>query len=193
MPFRKTYDNLEKALLHPQRVRRLKLWLDQPEIPAAWGPGLLRLPHLRHLHIQGVGGNYEMIKPDILPTEIGQLTRLRHLTILNICIHEPPPWLTNLQQLRSLMIRGTDITAFPPMVTQLPRLRTLRIENSRVMELKTSLLDLPKLRHLGLRDTWVTTADPALMPKRLREIAFSNPNRSLEGKELKRYLRGEVR
>lgn len=166
----KTWRTLPEAGKHARRVR--SLWLMHDDDLAPHGPEFARLRHLRYLHLQGP---VDESKPFALPAEIGQLTELRELLLLNHPLREVPAWLFDLPRLRYLMIRGTDITELPAAVARLRHLAVLRLENCQLplSSLPASLRQLTALRQLSLRDTRIVYLPVEHLPPGLQRLDLS--------------------
>jgi Leucine-rich repeat (LRR) protein len=136
------------------------------------GNSFLKLTNLSELFIQGHTSIF-YDKEFVLPEEIGNLTGLKKLSLLNLPIAEFPIWITNLKDLEYLMIRGTDLVMLPGSIRQLTKLKTLRIENCPLATLPIELSELTRLKQLGLSDTKVTALDKYSLPHSLRRISLA--------------------
>jgi len=133
------------------------------------GQAFRKLENLRELSIQGDVSIFSDEEFD-LPEEIGQLTKIEKLTLLNLPIKDFPHWTLNLKRLKYLMIRGTDLQILPSSIKQLSELTTLRIENCPLTALPTDLKEMKKLKNLGLSDTKLTIVNNETLPASLRKI-----------------------
>jgi hypothetical protein len=107
-----TFNSLEETTRNPGRCKKLNLLFVKMDFADA-GPRLLALKNLRELFIQG---DHSIFDNDefTVPPEIGELTKLRRLSLLNVPLRTWPTWILKLRVLEYLMIRGTDIDSIPP-------------------------------------------------------------------------------
>jgi len=162
------FTSLDEAVKSPNRCRTLNLLFIKKTFKDS-GSSLVKLRNLRELHIQGDPSIYDDYEFS-LPSEIGELTELRKLTLLNLPITIWPGWIWKLKKLEYLMIRGTDINVIPSEISQLSLLTTLRIENCPLTNLPPELARLRKLKNLGLSDSKLTMIEKSSLPSGLRKI-----------------------
>jgi Leucine-rich repeat (LRR) protein len=165
---RTKFDSLIEALKSPTDCRTLNLLFVKENLKHL-GQSFRKLENLRELFIQGDVGVFYDEEFD-LPEEIGQLTKIEKLTLLNLPIKDFPRWTLNLKRLKYLMIRGTDLQILPGSIKQLSELTTLRIENCPLTALPTDLKEMNKLKNLGLSDTKLTIINQETLPTSLRKI-----------------------
>ncbi|MBB4803956.1 Leucine-rich repeat (LRR) protein [Flavobacterium nitrogenifigens] len=108
-----------------------------------------------------------------LPVEIGNLKKLKKISVLNFPLQTFPEWLFNIKSLEYLMLRGNDMEIIPESISRLENLETLRIESCPLSKIPKALIQLKKLRFLGLCDTRLTDLNYNLFPYNLKEINFS--------------------
>jgi len=167
--FTKTkFDSLTEALKSPGDCKILNMLFIKENLKYS-GQAFKKLENLRELWIQGDVSIFHDEEFG-LPEEIGQLTKLEKLTILNLPVKEFPVWTLNLNRLKHLMIRGTDLEILPGSITQLSKLKTLRIENCPLTTLPPELKEMKKLKTLGLCDTKLIKLDTENLPTSLRKI-----------------------
>ncbi|HEX8532129.1 MAG TPA: hypothetical protein VF646_18970, partial [Cytophagales bacterium] len=135
----KTYESLEDAVENAQYCKRL--WLLYPSNDLKpYGKEFLKLKKLKSLAIQC---SIELDESTFsLPEEIGQLTQLEKLSLLNVPLSRLPDWIGNLINLEYLMVRGNDVTQIPPFIEKLTNLKTLRVENGELNSLPSELSKL---------------------------------------------------
>jgi Leucine-rich repeat (LRR) protein len=163
-----TYSDLDKALIKPNKVKRLKLYFIKYDLNK-YKEEILKFENLRELSIQfDCSYNYH------LPNEIGQLKSLRKLHFLNYNFTEFPNWLFNLSKLENLMLRGNNISTIPSLISELSALKHLKIENTRISTIPNTLKDLKNLKTLSLGDnTELKTLDYQDLPKNLKSICLT--------------------
>jgi hypothetical protein len=165
------FSDLKSALIHSEDCEILNLMFIDFN-PKDLGFDFLRLKNLKELYIQAHPSIYELQDFD-LPIEIGQLSNLKVLSLLNLPLKTFPIWATKLHKLEYLMVRGTDLTTIPSSVSELKNLKTLRIENCPLNKLPIALRQMDKLRHLGFCDTRLTYLGEELFPTNLKTLDFS--------------------
>ncbi|NVO33132.1 leucine-rich repeat domain-containing protein [Hymenobacter lapidiphilus] len=170
---RRLFTSIPEALAAPV-CYRLHLWIEDSQVQE-WGPQLLRLPHLRELHLKGLHTVFNDLTYD-LPEAWGQLRALREVQLLNLPVAFPT-WVRNLPDLRTLTVRGTDATCLPEWIAECQALQTLRMENCALQTLPDSLRHMVWLRHLGLSDTQLPRLDAAQFPRRLRSLDLGGSRR----------------
>lgn len=162
------FDSLLEALKTPSDCRVLNLLFIKENLKHQ-GQSFKKLENLEELFIQGDPNIYTDNEFE-LPDEIGQLTKIKKLILLNLPIKDFPYWILNLKRLTYLMIRGTDIDIIPSSINQLSELTTLRIENCPLKVLPTELKEMKKLMELGLSDTTLIKIDKENLPASLKKI-----------------------
>jgi hypothetical protein len=162
------FDSLNDAIKNPGRCKALKLLFIKKDLGDS-GPNLAMLKNLRELFIQADPSIYDNYEFEV-PPEIGELTELKKLSLLNVPFKNWPTWVFKLKHLEYLMIRGTEIDSIPCNISRLTELKTLRVENCEVTKLPSELRDLRKLKNLGLSDTKLSSIDKNDLPLGLRKI-----------------------
>jgi len=120
-----------------------------------------------------------------LPSEIGQLLKLKKLFILNYPFTEFPEWVFGLTNLEDLTIRGNEIRVIPPGLGQLSKLRRLRIENTNLETFPSDIQDLKNLKSLSLVDNFeLKELDPEHLPPNLIHLVMT-PSAIPEGNQNK--------
>lgn len=165
------FHSLSEAIKNPTWCRTLNLIFIKKDFKDS-GLLLAKLKNIRKLYIQGDPSIYHDYEFS-LPPEIGTLTKLTTLSLLNLPIQEFPDWVFNLTKLEYLMIRGTDVETIPGKISYLHKLKTLRVENCPLPALPPELIELRKLKELGLSDTAVTMVDKKILPPKLRRVYLS--------------------
>jgi len=146
----KMYESLEDAVKNRQFCKRL--WLLYPNSDLKpYGNQFLKLIKLKSLNIQC---SIEFDASSFsLPEEIGQLTQLEKLVLLNVPLSRFPDWIRKLINLQYLVVRGNDITQIPPFIENLTKLKILGVENCDLSSLPKELRKLERLTELWLSDT----------------------------------------
>jgi len=162
------FQSLDEAVKSPNMCKTLNLFFIKEDFKDS-GSSLEKLRNLRKLYIQGDPSIYYDYDFN-LPTEIGELTELKELSLLNLPIKFFPDWVFKLRKLEYLMIRGTDITNIPGEIFLLNQLITLRVENCPLKSLPCEMNKLKRLKNLGLSDTKLTELDLNLLPTGLKRI-----------------------
>ena len=182
------FNSLGEALKNPVNCRVLTLRFIEENLKFH-GQSFEKLENLKELFIQG---DLNIWNDDEfgLPNEIGNLTKIEKLELLNLPIIDFPQWILNLKRLKHLMIRGTELQIIPNSIGQLSELTTLRIENCPLKELPKNLKELKKLKILGLSDTMLTEINKDYLPTNLKEINLAgtvlyNISDELMGRHLK--------
>lgn len=110
-----------------------------------------------------------------LPEEIGQISSLKKLFILNYPFTQFPLWVFDLKNLEDLTIRGNTITFIPKGIGQLSKLRRLRFEQTDLESLPVDIQDLRHLRSLSLVDNLkLKHLNPDHLPVGLLELALTS-------------------
>jgi Leucine-rich repeat (LRR) protein len=167
--FKTKFNSLDEAVKSPTWCRTLDLMFIKKSFKDS-GLSLAKLKNLRKLHIQGDVSIYDDYEFS-LPSEIGTLTKLTMLSLLNLPIKIFPDWIFDLVKLEYLMVRGTDIDVIPGEIFRLKQLQTLRVENCPLATIPPGLIELKKLKYLGVVDTKITTIDEKILPPKLRRIS----------------------
>ncbi len=162
----KRYYNLTTALQSPEKAKQLILSCSDEDLNTYSG-SFIKLINLEILEI-----STPIIHPPRLPKEIGELQRLKKLSIVNVLFEEFPEWITKLHNLEYLRVRGCEITTLPDSITNLTRLKELRIENCELSAIP-SLVKLTNLTRLSLIITPITSLDSSYLPPSLKVLDVS--------------------
>lgn len=128
------------------------------------------------------------------PEEIGQITSLKKLLILNYPFTEFPLWVFDLTNLEDLTIRGNAIKVIPSGIEQLRALKRLRIEKTLLENLPPDLQQLTSLQSLSLIDNFkLKQLNPAHLPPNLNEIVLTPSSISEENRHVIKQMRPELR
>ena len=111
--------------------------------------------HVTHLEL-GWG------QSTVIPVEIADLPKLRHLTILNVALNGFPEAVLECRSLREIHIRGADIPRLPEALEQLSNLTTLHIGNCGLVELPSGLSRMHHLKVLEFPDNRLTQIPSSL-------------------------------
>ncbi|KOS07610.1 hypothetical protein AM493_17360 [Flavobacterium akiainvivens] len=142
------YDDMERALAVPHRVKKLQLLF--PDNLNAYADDFLKFENLTVLDIHA-GLNHV----PYIPEQIASLKKLKKLSVLNLPFTKLPEWVFGMSNLEYLMLRGHEVTVLPSSVGNLQRLKILRIENCEITALPPEIKTLKNLKHLSLVHTWV--------------------------------------
>jgi Leucine-rich repeat (LRR) protein len=175
--------SLEEAVENAQFCK--KLWLLYPSSDLKpHGQLFLRLAKLKSLEVQC---SIEFDDSTFsLPEEIGELTQLEKLTLLNVPLSSFPEWIGRLKNLKYLMVRGNDVTQIPPFIQNLTKLKTLRVENCELNRLPKELSRLAGLTELGLGDTKIPYFPIEYLPPKLKVLGLGGPIFRYDEHELRR-------
>lgn len=167
----KSYNDIDMALKNSANVKKLDLQfindLDN------YATDFLKFVNLKELFIH----TYINIKT--LPVEIGQLTTLKKLGILNTTFDDFPEWITNLVNLEYLMVRGCEFTSVPKTIANLKKLKVLRIENCELAEMPEGINELTSLKELSFAITPILFSSLGNFPKNLKKLDLT-ANRNME-------------
>ncbi len=144
-----------------------------------YSTGFLKFKNLVSLDIH-VGH----IHPPKLPQQIGQLNKLKRLSILNVNFLHFPTWIQHLGNLEFLMVRGCDMDSIPSFIGDLRKLQTLRVENCDLTTIPKELNQLKKLQELSLSDTKITYFPLDHLPPNLKTLGLEGPIFRYDEKEL---------
>lgn len=86
----------------------------------------------------------------VIPSEIGNLQRLGHLTIESKNIQEIPKEIKNCENLSMLSISGGMITKLPVELFEFPKLRRLFLSKNAITEIPKEIQNLTFLKELSL-------------------------------------------
>ncbi|SFD91775.1 leucine-rich repeat domain-containing protein [Flavobacterium phragmitis] len=170
--FKKTkFSSLTEALENPKNCKKLSLKFYNHSLKDK-GEIFSQFVNLEVLEIQTDTSTYYLNDFE-LPTEIGNLKKLKKLSVLNFPLKTFPDWIFNLESLQYLMLRGNDMDTIPEPISQLKNLKTLRIECCPLNSIPETLSQLKNLKFLGLCDTRLTDLNSNLFPDNLKEIYFN--------------------
>lgn len=187
--FRKTkFSSLEKALKRPKNCKKLTLICYDQNLKDK-GEIFSQFVNLEILELQADPSIYYLDDFEI-PAEIGNLKKLKKISVLNFPVKTFPEWILEIKSLQYLMLRGTDITEIPDSIFRLEKLKTLRIENCKLSKTPKTLSQMKNLKILGLSDTVLTDFSPSLFPPNLKEISFSGAG--IYKKEDLEYLKAKM-
>jgi internalin A len=95
-----------------------------------------------------------------LPPEIGNLTKLKKLTLGKILrgnkLKTLPPEIGKLRNLTELHLRGNQLTNLPPEIGQLKKLALLDLSTNQLSQLPEEIVQLERLSELYLRENQLT-------------------------------------
>lgn len=168
--FKKSYSFLEAI---PQAEKTSVLNVEFIEFDLAdYKKDILKFTKIEELYIH-VSIDY----PYSLPLEIGQLSTLKKLYVLNFGFKKFPEWVLNLTNLEQLMIRGNDIRELPREINNLSKLKILRLENCSISELPETLSKIEGLKKLSLSDNrYLKAIDSNDLPKNLKVLNLARTN-----------------
>ena len=87
-----------------------------------------------------------------LPPQIGKLENLRTLYLDNNNLIKLPPQIGNLTKLLTLGLSGNNLESLPPQIGNLERLRSLYLNNNKLKSLPDEIGNLENLQYLYLGD-----------------------------------------
>ena len=108
------------------------------------------LANLEEFHLDGDFFLHPNYKLKVLPTSIGDLGRLRHLSLADQVIEQLPSTIGNLSQLRHLDIRDNLLSALPPELGQLTHLEFMDLKANEIQTLPPELGNCKQLKELNL-------------------------------------------
>lgn len=91
----------------------------------------------------------------ILNEPIGELVKLRNLSIRNSQVNEIRFVFDKLQDLEVLDVTNNDISSFSSDLSKAVNLKSIYIDNNPINEIPESILNLPKLKIIGISGTQV--------------------------------------
>jgi len=97
-----------------------------------------------------------------LPSCLGQLKKLRELSLDNNNLTELPGSICDLHEMRHLGLSDNSIDYLPEFIGKLKNLRILDVARNRIRELPGSIGDLAKLQFLGLRSNRLHSLPPEI-------------------------------
>ncbi|NME72761.1 leucine-rich repeat domain-containing protein [Flammeovirga aprica] len=129
-----------------------------------------------------------------LPQEIGDITSLRSLGILNLNYSVFPEWILKMENLESLIIRGNNIEYLPSEIDKMKNLKKLRIENCNIKTLPKSLNKLKKLKEISLKDNfYIKEIDPNCLPYNLKKLDIIVTNVTDKNKNIIKEVRPRLK
>ncbi|MFD2943014.1 leucine-rich repeat domain-containing protein [Flavobacterium notoginsengisoli] len=161
---------MDEALKNPENCKKLSLMSYNQNLKDK-GEIFSKFINLEILEIQAETSIYYLDDFE-LPAVIGNLKKLKKISVLNFPLKTFPEWIFEIESLQYLMLRGTDITEIPDLISRLKKLKTLRIENCPLNKIPRTLSLLKNLKILGLSDTRLTNLTWNLFPSNLKEINF---------------------
>ena len=170
--FRKTkFSTLDEALKRPKKCKKLSLIFYDQNLKDK-GEIFLQFSNLKVLELLASPSIYYLNDFEI-PSEIGNLKKLKKISVLNFPLKTFPEWIFGIKSLQYLMLRGSDIPEIPNSISRLEKLKTLRIENCKLSKIPKTLSQMKNLKILGLSDTLLADFSVSLFPSNLKEISFS--------------------
>jgi len=170
--FRKTkFTSLIEASIKPESCKKLSLIFYDYSLKDK-GEIFSQFINLEVLEIQTSVSTYYLNDFE-LPAEIGNLKKLKKISVLNFPLKTFPEWIFNIESLEYLMLRGNDIVTIPESISRLEKLKTLKIESCPLSKIPKTLNQLKNLKFLGLCDTRLTDLNYNLFPYNLKEIYFN--------------------
>lgn len=112
---------------------------------------LFNLTNLNFLRI------YESQNFSEVPSEIGKLKNLVHLSLYNNKIRSLPPEIGNLEQLETLNLRGNQLNSLPAEVSDLGNLRSLDISGNDLKSLPKELTKMTNLEEIQAKENDLET------------------------------------
>lgn len=139
------------------RVRRSERWLDElytwlvPNEGFSHNTSKYFLPHKESI-IMGSATmpEWRPKEPTHVPANIGYLTHLETLGLINQHLVSLPESLRNLRNLKELKLGGNSLTCFPRQVFDMPNLEVLTLWFNDIEELPSDIGELVTLRGLDL-------------------------------------------
>lgn len=171
------YNDINRAVRFSKSVKKLNVLL--PENLNNYSAEFSKFVNLQSLDIHA-----KLNHVPYLPEQIGSLSMLKRLSILNVPFIEYPLWIFGLKNLEYLMVRGHEIKYIPLGVAALSKLKVLRLENCDLVKLPEDLRDLKKLEELSVVDTNITIS-PEVLPIGLKRLRTTYHDKSV--------LKGELR
>ncbi|WP_151089382.1 leucine-rich repeat domain-containing protein [Hymenobacter baengnokdamensis] len=167
--FATNYTDINLVLHKPQKVQRLSVQFWEGDTNS-YADDFIRFKNLKELNIQ-TGLNH----PSFLPSQIGELKKLKKLSILNVPFKEFPTWIQNLVELEYLSIRGCELTEIPRFIGRLRNLKELRVENCELDSIPKELSLLDKVKYLSLADTKITYFPLENLPPNIKSLGLGGP------------------
>ncbi len=160
----KLYTSINQTLRSPAKVKHLRLQAFEEDLNQS-ASDFSRLVNLQSLDIHTSIGH-----PTFLPSEIGSLSQLKRVKILNVLFEEFPEWILQLTNLEYLSIRGCEITSLPDAIANLTNLKELCIENCNLAALPSTLNQLTNLKILSVIITPLETIPISVLPPSLKTL-----------------------
>jgi Leucine-rich repeat (LRR) protein len=149
---KKSFQFEEALHVAPWKIRHVQFYqYDSAQVQQA-------IPHLRYVTHLELGWG----QSTVIPVEIASLSKLQHLTILNVALNGFPEAVLGCRSLRELHIRGADIPRLPDALGQLSNLTTLHIGNCGLVELPSCLSQMHYLKALEFPDNRLTQIPSSL-------------------------------
>ena len=118
-------------------------------------PKCALLPEVEHLDLSGN-------EIEVIPSEIGRLSKLSYLNLSGNCISELPEEIGLLKNLKCLNLSNNLITQLPLAITQLTNLTSLILNNNQIDNLPNELWSLPSLAFLLIRNNRLLRIDASI-------------------------------
>ncbi|WKZ40510.1 MAG: COR domain-containing protein [Anaerolineales bacterium] len=99
---------------------------------------------------------------EVLPPEIGQLSQLTSLRLINNSLSQLPRQLEQLSRLKELNLYHNKLTSLPPEIGKLTELTTLDLRNNQLTSLPPEIGQLTQLTTLDLRNNQLTSLPPEI-------------------------------
>jgi len=135
------FSSLEDALAQPDSVYRLRVKAKGGILPTEV---FTSFPNLLELDI-----SRNRIK--VLPTEVGQLNKLRRLLADRNKIATLPKEIGDLIALEELVMNRNELTELPKEIGNLKNLRRIDLWSNNLQELPSSMRQMPSLKEVDLR------------------------------------------
>jgi len=166
------YDDINRALKNPGRVKRLILvFLQSDENINDYAEDFLKFERLSKLSIQTSANHVSY-----LPKQIGRLKNLVELSVLNVQFHEFPLWITELKKLKRLHLRGFNFLELNVGVKKLDNLEVLSLDNCDFTVLPTGLKMIKNLKVLNCNADWQLKIQYELLPEKLEVLHVFRQN-----------------
>jgi Leucine-rich repeat (LRR) protein len=165
------FDDVERALLHPEKVKSLRVVHYPSLIEKA--QDFTKFSNLKELYVHS-----DVTSSGFIPEQIGSLVTLKKLELLNVPFTVFPEWIFRLKNLEYLMLRGHEITNIPNGIAELKKLKVLRLENCALEILPNDLGQLKNLKELSVVDTSVEI-EMVVFPQSLKKlrVTYHDKNR----------------
>lgn len=179
------FTDFDRALKLPKKVRNLKLEIFDNDFND-YSDQLKLFINLREINLH-VSVNHS----NRFPKEIGDLSKLEKIKILNYPLTEFPKCLVNLQNLKYLYLRGNEIEEVPKFEKKVfQNLKVLKLENCELKRIPEFVVDLNKLKLISFAITKINTISEIKLPETIKELDISKTMiSSINKKNLPRCLK----